>query len=72
MIHSTAVVSDRAKIGENVEIGAYSIIGDNVEIAGNVKVMSHVCIEGDTYIGEGTQIFPFAAIGFQNFIDTFG
>lgn len=65
MIHSTAVVSDRAKIGENVEIGAYSIIGAGVEIAANVRIMSHVCIEGDTYIGEGTQIFPFAAIGFQ-------
>jgi UDP-N-acetylglucosamine acyltransferase len=65
MIHSTAIVSDRAKIGNNVEIGAYSVIGDGVEIADDVKIMSHVCVEGDTYIGEGTKIFPFAAIGFQ-------
>lgn len=65
MIHSTAIVSDRAKIGNNVEIGAYSVIGDSVEIADNVKVMCHVCVEGDTYIGEGTKIYPFAAIGFQ-------
>ncbi len=65
MIHSTAIISDRAKIGNNVEIGAYSVIGDGVEIADNVRIMSHVCVEGDTYIGEGTQIFPFAAIGFR-------
>lgn len=65
MIHSTAVVSSRAKIGSDVEIGAYSVIGDNVEIADNVRIMSHVCIEGDTYVGEGSQIFPFAAIGFR-------
>ena len=64
MIHSTAIISDRAKIGSNVEIGPYSIIGDNVEIADNVKIMSHVCVDGDTYIGEGTQVFPFAAVGF--------
>ncbi len=64
MIHSTAIVSDNAKIGYNVEIGAYSVIGDNVEIADNVKIMPHVCVGGRTYIGEGTQIFPFAAIGF--------
>ena len=65
MIHATAIVSDRAKIGNNVEIGAYSVIGDGVEIADNVRIMSHVCIDGDTYVGEGTTIFPFAAIGFQ-------
>ncbi len=65
MIHSTAIISDRAKIGSNVEIGAYSVVGDGVEIADHVKIMSHVCVEGDTYIGEGTQIFPFAAIGFR-------
>ena len=65
MIHSTAIVSDRARIGNNVEIGAYSVIGDGVEISNNVEIMSHVCVKGDTYIGEGTKIFPFAAIGFQ-------
>lgn len=65
MIHATAIVSDRAKIGNNVEIGAYSVIGDGVEISDNVRIMSHVCVEGDTYIGEGTTIFPFAAIGFR-------
>jgi len=65
MIHSTAIISNKSKIGNNVEIGAYSVIGDGVEIADDVKIMSHVCIEGDTYIGQGTKIFPFAALGFQ-------
>ena len=32
MIHATAIVSDNAKIADDVEIGAYSIIGDGVEI----------------------------------------
>lgn len=64
MIHPTAIVSEKAKIGKNVEIGAYSIIGDEVELADNVKIMSHVCVDGFTYIGKGTKIFPFAAIGF--------
>ena len=65
MIHSTAFVSESAKIGKNVKIGAYCVIGDNVEIADNVEIMSHVCVEGYTFVGEGTKIFPFAAIGFQ-------
>lgn len=64
MIHQTAVVSPKAKIGKNVKIGPYSIIGDGVELADDVEIMSHVCIDGNTRIGEGTKIFPFAAIGF--------
>lgn len=65
MIHSTAIVSSSAKIGQNVRIGAYSVIGDEVELCDNVEVMSHVCISGRTIIGEGTKVFPFAAIGFE-------
>jgi acyl-[acyl carrier protein]--UDP-N-acetylglucosamine O-acyltransferase len=32
MIHSTAIVSSKAKIGENVEIGAFTIVHDNCVI----------------------------------------
>ena len=62
-IHQTAIVSNKAQIGEGVEIGAYSIIGDNVKIGNNTIIKSHVVIEGFTEIGEGNIIFPFAAIG---------
>jgi acetyltransferase-like isoleucine patch superfamily enzyme len=37
-IHSTAIVSDKAKIGENVTIGVNVIIYDNVEIGDNVLI----------------------------------
>jgi UDP-N-acetylglucosamine acyltransferase len=60
----TAIVSPSAKIGKNVKIGDYSIIGDNVELEDGVEVMSHVCIDGYTRVGEGTKIFPFAVIGY--------
>jgi len=62
-IHSTAIVSNKAQIGEGVEIGPYSIIGDNVKIGANTIVKSHVVIEGFTEIGANNIIFPFAAIG---------
>ena len=32
LIHPTAIISDGAFIGENVEIGPYSMIGPNVTI----------------------------------------
>ncbi|MDA0782005.1 MAG: acyl-ACP--UDP-N-acetylglucosamine O-acyltransferase [Proteobacteria bacterium] len=62
-IHATAIIEDGAKIGNNVEIGAYTVVGANVVIGDNVKIYSHVAIDGYTTIGEGTRIFPFASIG---------
>jgi len=62
-IHPTAIVSERAQLGNNVEIGAYSIIGENVKIGDNTIVKSHVVIDGDTEIGKSNVIFPFATIG---------
>jgi len=64
-IHPTAIISDGAQIGNGVEIGAYCVIGANVKIGDNTIVKSHVVIDGDTEIGKGNVIFPFAAIGLQ-------
>ncbi len=63
MIHKTAIISETAKIEDNVEIGPYSIIGPNVKIANSTKIHSHVNIVGNTSIGSGNEIFPFASIG---------
>ena len=63
MIHKTAIIAETSKIADNVEIGPYSIIGPKVKIANNTKIHSHVSIIGDTSIGKGNEIFPFASIG---------
>lgn len=63
MIHSTVIISDTAKIADNVEIGPYSIIGDNVEIGSGTRIDSHVVINGPTTIGEDNHIYQFASIG---------
>ena len=63
MIHDTAIISETSKLGDNVEIGAYSIIGPNVKISNNTKIHSHVNITGNTSIGTGNEIFPFSSIG---------
>ena len=63
MIHKTAIISKTSKIADSVEIGPYSIIGPYVNISNNTKIHSHVNIEGNTFIGSGNEIFPFASIG---------
>ncbi len=63
MIHKTALVNPKAKISENVTIGAYSVIGPEVEIGANSILHSHVNIVGNTKIGNNNQIYPFCSIG---------
>jgi UDP-N-acetylglucosamine acyltransferase len=63
MIHSSSVISKKAKIGKNVKIGPFCNIGDYVQLDDNVELISNVHIEGNTKIGEETKIFPFASIG---------
>lgn len=64
-IHPTAVIEEGAKIGKNVEIGAFCFIGSEVVIGDNCKLKSHVVIEGNTTIGKGNTIYSFAVIGQQ-------
>ena len=63
MIHKTALVHEKARIGENVEIGPYAIIGEHVSIGDGTWVGPHTVIEGWTEIGRDNRIFQFASIG---------
>lgn len=63
MIHSTAIVSDKADIADDVEIGPYSIIGDDVVLGGGTRIDSHVVINGPARIGHDNHIYQFASIG---------
>jgi UDP-N-acetylglucosamine acyltransferase len=62
-IHPTAVVSPSAKLGRDCYIGPFSTIGDHVELGDGVRLESHCVIDGNTHVGDGTHIFPFASIG---------
>lgn len=63
LIHSTAIVDPAAKIGNNVEIGAFSIIGADVEIGDDCWIGPHVVIKGPTTIGKQNKIYQFSSIG---------
>ncbi len=62
-VHPTAIIDDAVKLGENVEIGPYSIIGAGVEIGAGTVIGPHVVISGPTKIGSDNHIFQFASIG---------
>lgn len=62
-IHPTAVVHPKAVLADDVEVGPYCIIGEHVSIGRGSRLVSHVCVEGWTEIGERCQLYPFASIG---------
>ena len=63
MIHASAIISDKAIIADDVDVGPYTIIGDDVEINAGTRVDSHVVINGPTVIGKDNHIYQFASIG---------
>ncbi|MDJ0822194.1 MAG: acyl-ACP--UDP-N-acetylglucosamine O-acyltransferase [Paracoccaceae bacterium] len=63
VIHPAAVVEPGAQIGQGVRIGPFCHVGPEVRLGDGVELKSHVVVTGDTSIGDGTVIFPFAVIG---------
>ncbi len=63
VIHPSACVEDGAEIGSGCQIGPFCHIGPEVRLGDNVVVKSHVVVTGQTTIGEGSTIFPFACVG---------
>jgi UDP-N-acetylglucosamine acyltransferase len=63
MIHETAIVNPAAKLAEDVEVGAYSIIGEHVEIGAGTSIGAHAVISGHTRIGCRNRIFHHVSLG---------
>jgi UDP-N-acetylglucosamine acyltransferase len=62
-VHPTAIIDPKAELGENVRVGAYSMIGAGVRIGENCEIANHVTILGPTSIGSANRFFSYASIG---------
>ncbi len=62
-IHPTAIISEKAIISDNVQIGPYCIIDDQVKIGSNTIIGSHSVIAGNTQIGSDCMIHSHVSIG---------
>ncbi len=63
MRHPTALIHPNARLADDVEVGAYSIIGEHVEIGSGTHIGPHVVIGGHTRIGKNNRIFQFSSLG---------
>ncbi|MCD6533501.1 MAG: acyl-ACP--UDP-N-acetylglucosamine O-acyltransferase [Deltaproteobacteria bacterium] len=62
-IHSTAILSDQARIADDATIGAYAVIEGDVRIGSGTIIDHHATIKGKTTIGASCRIYPYALVG---------
>ena len=62
-IHPSAFISPGAALGSGVVVGPNAVIGKNVRLLDGVQIGAGVVIEGDTTIGDRTQVHSFATLG---------
>ncbi|MGE9290623.1 MAG: acyl-ACP--UDP-N-acetylglucosamine O-acyltransferase [Puniceicoccales bacterium] len=63
MIHPTAIVDERAALGEGVEIGPFCVVEGAVQIGDRTKLAPHAVIRGNTRIGADCTIDSFSVLG---------
>ncbi|MGC9513157.1 MAG: acyl-ACP--UDP-N-acetylglucosamine O-acyltransferase [Fidelibacterota bacterium] len=62
LIHQTAIVSPKAELGNQVQVGPYAIIDEDVVIGDETRIAEHAIIRPGARIGRQCQIFPGAII----------
>jgi len=65
MIHPSAIIHPKAKLGAGCHVGPYCVIGEHVELGDGCRLHSHVIVDGHTRLGSANEIFPFASIGLK-------
>ncbi len=63
VIHPSAVVEPGARLGARVEIGPFCHVGASVALHDDVRLVSHVVVDGDTVVGAGAVLYPFCTVG---------
>lgn len=62
-IHPTALVASSAQVGEDVEIGPYSVVGENAVLGAGTRLRAHVVIEPYVTLGAKCDVFSGAVLG---------
>ncbi len=62
-IHKTAIISDKAELGENVTVGPYSVIEEDVVIGDGTTIASSALIASGSRLGKEVNVFHGVVIG---------
>ena len=62
-IHPLALVAAGATVPGSSTVGPFCVVGADVTLGEGCSLLSHVVLEGNTTLGDGVTVHPFAAIG---------
>lgn len=62
-IHSTAIVSSGARLGDDVVVGPYAVIEDDTEIGARTRIHAHAVVRRYTRLGTGNAVHEGAVLG---------
>jgi UDP-N-acetylglucosamine acyltransferase len=62
-IHPTAIIDKEVSLGNNIEIGAYSVIRGKVELGDDCILKDHSVLYGPLKMGKGNVVHPGAVVG---------
>lgn len=63
LIHPTAYISPDAKLGQNVNVGAFAVIEAHVEIGDDCQIGAHAIIQPFVKMGQGNVVHPTVVLG---------
>ncbi len=64
-IHPSAIVDPSAQLGADVVVGPYAFVGPGVVLGAGTVLHHHAVVEGNTTLGSGNEVFPFACVGLK-------
>jgi UDP-N-acetylglucosamine acyltransferase len=62
-IHPTAIVENGAELADDVVIGPLAYVGPLVRLGAGTRLHHHATVEGNTSLGSGNEVFPYALVG---------
>ena len=62
-VHPTAIIGDKVKLAQGVQVGPYAVIDGEVSIGEGTKVLAHATITGFTDIGKNCEIHMNTVLG---------
>jgi UDP-N-acetylglucosamine acyltransferase len=65
LIHATAVVSPKARLGEGVSIGPYAVVEAGAEVGDGTVILAHAVLTGHATLGRGVEVHYGAVIGHE-------
>jgi UDP-3-O-[3-hydroxymyristoyl] glucosamine N-acyltransferase len=64
-IHPTAIISETAKLGDKVSLGAYVVVGEEAVVGNNSKIGSGCIIGKQARVGSDCRLYPNAVVYHQ-------